>query len=121
MKTNSDGSRKGEKNLTSQMAADWVNTKFDLSTDNGYTDVTIRNWLKRLGFFIGEDKKLLYFDGHERPDVIEHRTRYCQLYKEYEKDAVQVDPNTFEVINLDGKYIFVFQDETSKNTYERIR
>ena len=34
---------------------------------------TARRWLHRLGFRMGERKKGLYIDGHERPDVVASR------------------------------------------------
>ena len=34
---------------------------------------TARRWLHREGFRFTEHRKALYFDGHERPDVVEYR------------------------------------------------
>ena len=61
VKANSDGSRSGTKNVTSAMVADWVNEKLELSKEFGYTEMTIRNWLHKLGFKVDENKKVLTY------------------------------------------------------------
>ena len=37
---------------------------------------TICNWLHICGFRVTESKKGIYYDGHERPDVVEVRQSY---------------------------------------------
>ena len=66
-------------------------------------------------FFI---QQVIYFDGHERPDVVEYRQQFCKEYLELEKDSVHMDIATLQPINLGSKYLVVVQDETSKNTDE---
>jgi hypothetical protein len=45
---------------------------------------TARRWLNILGFFYQKHRKGLYFDGHERADVIEYREKYLARMVEYE-------------------------------------
>ena len=45
---------------------------------------TARRWLHRQGFRFTEHCKALYFDGHERPDVVEYRqNNFVPQLKEY--------------------------------------
>ena len=37
---------------------------------------TAESYLKRLGFYCHQYKKGLYFDGHERDDVVKDRNEY---------------------------------------------
>ncbi|KNE96723.1 hypothetical protein PSTG_09994 [Puccinia striiformis f. sp. tritici PST-78] len=41
---------------------------------------TATHWILKLGFSPLEYKKSLYFDGHERPDVVESRKKYVDDY-----------------------------------------
>ncbi|KNE92083.1 hypothetical protein PSTG_14515 [Puccinia striiformis f. sp. tritici PST-78] len=42
---------------------------------------TITRWMVKLGFSPQAYKKLLYFDGHERPDVVVARKKYIADYR----------------------------------------
>ena len=48
--------------------------------DPGYPRIisvqTARSWLHELGFQVLDKKKGVYIDGHERPDVVQHRKRF---------------------------------------------
>ena len=44
--------------------------RIHLKPGKGVSLCTARRWLHREGFKFTEHKKSLYFDGHERPDVI---------------------------------------------------
>jgi len=41
---------------------------------------TATHWMLKLGFSPSEYKKSLYFNGHERPDVVESRKKYIEKY-----------------------------------------
>ena len=41
---------------------------------------TARRWLKNLGLIHGRYKKGVYFDGHEREDVVQYRNKVFILY-----------------------------------------
>ena len=40
------------------------------------SEKTFRVWLRKLGFVPQSQKKEIYFDGYERPDVLEYRTNF---------------------------------------------
>lgn len=46
---------------------------------------TAINWLHKLGYSYTEVRKGLYFDGHERPDVVEARVKFLGKMKDYER------------------------------------
>ena len=65
----SNACKKGEPNLTSGMFAVWVN-------DLNISEETARLWLHSLGFGCTHHQKGVYFDGHERQDVVQYRSEF---------------------------------------------
>ena len=65
---------KGQPNMTLESLAIWVNTELGLSEEEKYSPRTVADWLHRLNFNVTTAKKKLYFDGHEREDVIADRS-----------------------------------------------
>ena len=80
----------GEKNLTCADLADWVNDHLGLEEENSYGESkivtryfliiypnlfkgTMCKWLHICGFEVTESKKGIYYDGHERQDVVDVR------------------------------------------------
>ena len=59
----------------------WVNTELllsqvlELGFPRNISVETGRKWLHELGFFIVDRKKGIYYDGHEREDVVEYRKK----------------------------------------------
>ncbi|PCH37054.1 hypothetical protein WOLCODRAFT_157754 [Wolfiporia cocos MD-104 SS10] len=47
--------------------------RIHLKVGRGISLSTVRDWLHREGFQYIEHKKSLYYDGHERPDVVRYR------------------------------------------------
>jgi hypothetical protein len=47
--------------------------RMHMKVTRGVSLRTARRWLHREGFRFTEHQKALYFDGHERPDVVEYR------------------------------------------------
>ena len=47
--------------------------QIQVKASRGVSLCTTHRWLHREGFKYTEHKKSLYFDGHERPDVVEYR------------------------------------------------
>ena len=47
--------------------------RVEMKVARGVSLRTARRWLHREGFRFTEHRKALYFDGHERPDVVEYR------------------------------------------------
>lgn len=63
----------------------------------GISESTAYRWLRALGWLPSEHKKGLFFDGHEREDVVEYRKVFLQLMKEYETRMIrrkELEPTT---------------------------
>ena len=63
---------KGTPNLTLADFVRWVKENWDVEV----CEETARLWLHRMGFSYRQFSKGVYFDGHERDDVVEHRKEY---------------------------------------------
>lgn len=82
---------------------------------------TARRWLHKLKWRYTEKKKGMYVDGHEREDVIEYRTKFCERWKEYEKRFIIYDnngeilstPTGFPVPQRAFRLILVTHDEST--------
>ena len=46
---------------------------------------TSRIWLKKIGLVPQSRKKGIYFDGHEREDVLEYRAKFLEEMKTFEQ------------------------------------
>ena len=74
--------QKGKPNMTAATFGTWVNVELLPKSHlppgfpRSITPRTARKWLHDLGFTPKQYKKGLYFDGHEREDVVE----YCRVY-----------------------------------------
>ena len=70
---------KGKPNLTTQSPCRWINEKLlpNESLEPGFprhiSVETSRKWLHELGFEVLSGDKGMFFDGHERDDVVEER------------------------------------------------
>ena len=77
---------------------------------------TSRIWFKKLGLVPQSRKKGIYFDGHEREDVLEYRAKFLGEMKELEKfmpifvgeEMLQIDP---EIPFNQKLHIFIIYDE----------
>ena len=57
----------------------------EFSGKNGsISERTAVNWLKKLGYKCKEVSKGIYYDGHERPDVVEARKKFLNDILKYE-------------------------------------
>ena len=52
---------------------------------------TARRWLLTLGFRQLHHQKGVYFDGHDRPDVAEHRKEFLSKLAELDKKTISCD------------------------------
>ncbi|POV96989.1 hypothetical protein PSHT_14830 [Puccinia striiformis] len=74
-----------------------------------------------------EYRKSLYFDGHERPDVVEARKRYIADYTKYRQRSRMYDNDTFEtsaavhpeVLGSNKETVFIFHDESTVHAKEK--
>ena len=71
--------------------------------EKGVTSDTARQWLHHLGCYFKEGRKDVYYDGHERPDVIQYRSEFLPRFLHY-----------FE----DSDIVLVMQDEVIYKSYE---
>ena len=62
------GNQKGKPNLTCGMFREWVKGEYGIQVSTE----TVRLWLHQLGFSQKNHHKTVYFDGHERTDVVEY-------------------------------------------------
>ena len=81
----SNAYKKGAPNLTSEMFRDWVNKEF--SETILCTEIA-RTWLHRLGFSQKNHHKGVYFDGHERDDVVEYRRTFVEALKKVDDRCI---------------------------------
>src|SRR6266498_4500852 len=77
---------------------------------------TAKRWLNVLGFFHQQQRQGVYFDGHERDDVVEYRKIFLEEIAKYEPYMASYDGETMEKIlpNLkdnEKEHIFVTHDE----------
>ena len=52
---------------------------------NSITERTAINWLRKLGYSCQCSKKGLYYDGHERPDVVKYRKEFLEKMAKFEQ------------------------------------
>lgn len=77
---------------------------------------TARNWLTHLGYKYGEYKQNVYYDGHERADVVQYRKKFCARFMElFSRMRTYAGDNMDEVVLPENKdepeVVPVFHDE----------
>jgi hypothetical protein len=77
---------------------------------------TSRIWLRKLGLVPQSRKKGIYFDGHEREDVIEYRKCFLDKMFEYEKlmpkfEGENMEQHNPEISSNEKLHILVTHDE----------
>src|SRR6266498_4394865 len=80
------------------------------------SDSTARRWLNVLGFFNQQQKQGVYFDGHERDDVVEYRKKFLEEVAKYEPYIANYEGETMDKIlpnlqNGEKEHILVTHDE----------
>ena len=84
--------RKGQPNLTCKMFADWIDEEYGQRIH----DDTARRWMISLGFSRVHHQKGVYFDGHDRDDVVVNRNNFKGKWRSLTKNlshAIVVHPN----------------------------
>ena len=99
--------RKGEPNLTSVMFRQWISETFSVTI----CDETARLWMHKLGFWQHTHTKGIYFDGHERADVVAHREKFITEMAEIDKKSITVDQPSPDI--SDRPIIRVYHDEST--------
>src|SRR5207248_2908848 len=77
---------------------------------------TSRIWLKKIGLVLQSRKKGIYFDGHEREDVLEYRAKFLEEMKTFEQfmptfvgnEMIQINP---DISSNQQLHIFITHDE----------
>jgi hypothetical protein len=116
-----------ENNRTPENLAEFVNndllTRFGLVPKNGEKKLSSRamqRWFDRLGYTTVPEKKGIYFDGHEREDVIDYRQevflpefekchRLCIQYEEINGEWVTFVPEFHE---NEQRHVILYHDES---------
>lgn len=88
---------------------------------------TAHRWLHCLGFRARKYSKGLYFDGHERPDVVAYRHKYLETMKTLQERSRTYSGNDLEIstapdpLLLQGhkETILLFHDESTVHANER--
>lgn len=78
---------KGEPNLTIQDFKDWIKDTYNTSVHNE----TARTWLHKLGFSQVHHQKGVYFDGHDRDDVVAYRQDFLKQLELLDKKTIKYD------------------------------
>ncbi len=78
---------KGEPNLNVQAFADWIDSTYQTKV---HTE-TARRWLVVLGFSQVHHQKGVYFDGHDRPDVVSYRNKFLTRLDELDGQSIICD------------------------------
>ena len=84
----SNACRKGEPNLTGKMFSDWIKIEHKCNVH----EKTACCWLHKLGFSRIHHQKGVYFDGHERGDVVAYRQQFLGLMNELDKKSLTCLP-----------------------------
>ena len=64
----------GDCNLTCKMFAEWVQNNYNIAIHNE----TARQCIQKLGFCWMHHHKGVYFDGHDREDVVTYRKQFLE-------------------------------------------
>ena len=88
-----------------------------LGNKKSISDNTSHVWLRKLGLVPQSKKKGIYYDGHEREDVVAYRKIFLERMKEFEQympkfvgdEMIQINP---ELPNGQKLYIFIAHDES---------
>ena len=122
---------KDQPSMTAATFANWVNS--DLLENShlppgfprSITPRTARKWLHDLGFSPKLSKKGLYFDGHERGEVVEYRKMYLRkieiLQSTHLPPPICCNGQTEEVIGHDSsekRLVLIYHDESSFHANE---
>ena len=67
--------------MTTKDFQDWIASEYDLNLGME----TARSWLHNLGFDQKSHHKAVYFDGHERDDIIEYRKAFIDRLLEVDR------------------------------------
>ena len=99
---------KGEPNLTVGNFSEWVEGTYSKKVHHE----TARRWLHELGFNRVHHQKGVYFDGHDRTDVVADRKALLELMKELDTKSILYDDKIPE-LNGERPLIRIVHDEST--------
>lgn len=97
---------KGKPNLTLSQFTAWVKEECGVEV----CEETARRWLHEMGFTYRQFPKGVYFDGHEREDVVEDRKAYLNTLYTL---SVRILTRTTPALDPSSPLIRVFHDEST--------
>ena len=83
------------------------------------SEATARRWLKKMGWEYKAHSKDIYFDGHERPDVVEYRREFLEKMESLERympvfEGENMDEEKWPSLEQNEKFhSFVVHDEST--------
>ena len=101
--------KKGQPNLTSEMFVEWIDSTYGKRIHK----VTARRWLSPLGFSRVQHQKGVYFDGHDRNDVVIYRNNFLTKLSELDKTSLIYDGTTPQLDEGEKALIRVVHDEST--------
>ena len=99
--------KKGEPNMTSKMFMKWIHTEYGTKIH----DSTACCWLQELGFSRVHHQKGVYFDGHDRDDVVRYRQVYLQKLEDLYRKSLTCFGNAPLLALGEKPLILVTHDE----------
>lgn len=104
-----NGYVKGKPNLSLSQVVSWVMEKWGAEI----CEETARVWMHKLGFTYRQFSKGVYFDGHERADVIQDRKEYVATMSLYESRFLTAHSPTLSPQCTQWPVIRLFHDEST--------
>ena len=101
--------KKGEPNLTSQMFANWIESSYDIQISSR----TAARWLNALGFSQMCHQKSVFFDGHDREDVVAYRNDLLKKLERLDRKSIKYDGIIPKLQEGEKPLIRVVHDEST--------
>lgn len=95
-----------------------VFSRIGIEEEKTISERTCQIWLNELGWFHQKHRKDVYYDGHEREDVVKYREKFLSQMQEYERFMPKPSENDIMIIvepSLgpgEKRYILVVHDES---------
>ena len=117
---------KNEGKITPKLYRNFINNTLfsQMRITASISEKTARVWLKKLGLVSQSQKKGIYFDGHERSDVLEYRIIFLKKMEEFEqlmpifegdnmeqKDPVLPEEKKLHIFVTHDEYLFYANDD----------
>ena len=100
--------KRGEPNMTTKDFRDWIEEEFGVAV----CVETARVWLHDLGFTQKHHHKTVYFDGHEREDVVAYREEYVDKMLQLDRRCLYPG-HTPELLPGEKPLIQIHHDEST--------